>query len=285
MNVREAFAALGMDPTDDVEAIQATYKRLAKQLHPDVQRSGGPGPSVMVHDMRLVNQARDILVEAAHRGSLLVEAGEPVERRSTQTQAVDDLWHEPAGWARQAPPPIPRWGPRAHLAERSRRAALRWWWVAAGLAAGVLVLGVVRVPELDQALTPSLSSEDVAVLASGATEDRYTLGLLFGVLQLLYPVCLVKWCMYRRRSLGTWVRGGTIAVTVAMVALLVALFWGFPPRVTNRDALLAGSITAQGYTDAMAWENVLMTLKAVPVLVLAALAIFAMRPSRGAATA
>jgi hypothetical protein len=272
-----------MEPTDDVEAVRATYKRLAKELHPDVQH--GARRAVMVRDMRLVNQARDVLVAASQRGSLLVAAGH--ERRPPSAQAVDDLWHQaaPAWSAPQAPPPFSRWDPRARRADRSRRAAMRWWAVAAGLAVAVLVLSVLRVPQLDQALAPPLSSEDAAVIASGATDDRFTLWLLFGALQLLYPVCFVKWCMWARRSLGAG-RRGRGALTMALVAVLVALYWGFAPEARHRDALFAGGITAQGYTDAMAWENVLATLKALPVLVLAAVALFALRrPPRAAATA
>ena len=196
MNVREAFAVLGMAPTDDVDAIRATYKRLAKQVHPDVHDPAGAPRTVVVQDMRMINQARDLLVEASQHGSLLVAAADPVSPQAPHRPTVDDLWREtapapqPHGTPPYQPPRGRRWDVQSRRAERSRRAAVRWLWAAAGLATIVLVLAFVRVPGMDRAVSADPPSADAvfdAVPTERKTFDTYSV-----FLQITYAICVLS---------------------------------------------------------------------------------------------
>lgn len=285
MNVREAFAVLGMAPTDDVDAIRATYKGLAKQAHPDVREPAGAPRTVVVQDMRTINQARDLLLEASQHGSLLVAAADPVSPHAPHRPTVDDLWRETAPAPQpQGSPPYPpprgrRWDIQSRRAERSRRAAIRWLWAAAGLASIVLVLAFVRVPGMDRALSADPSSADAAFDAVPTERKAFDTYSVF--LQILYPVCVVKWWRYTKRSLFTGTRGwGTALMAVAMVAALIGLFWGSTAHMTHEDDVRAGRMTLEGYAEAIAWDHVLTSLKAGVVLVLAVVAIFVVAAPR-----
>ncbi len=105
MSVPDPYKVLQVDPSAEADVIEAAYKRLAKQFHPDV----APGPEAQAR-MVQINLARDVLRDPVRRAAI---DRARVRAQATSARVVAD---EGRTHARPGTPPKPAAPRTAHAA-------------------------------------------------------------------------------------------------------------------------------------------------------------------------
>ncbi len=118
MPQRNPFTVLGLPFDATAEAIKAAWRRLAREHHPDVARSGASGERRANHVMAEINAAyqelRDPVRRRKHREAAAREAQEGRENRSQEafhaTDTRREAYGEPTSWVPRSRPQRPLTG-------------------------------------------------------------------------------------------------------------------------------------------------------------------------------